>query len=217
MNFRDYWQHKGGKFGRCHSHPESDFVWINIPKNASSWTQTFLSHEFLWYEHDYHESSSLHNKTCIICLRDPVARWISGIAEFFTLYHPHIDLAQMNNLSWTLLADRVAFDDHTEKQSLYLDGINLDNSVFFYVDHSFRQNWLHFFTKTRLLPTEYQVPSCVDKFLHDHSADSRQRSIYKFFQNLILQDHDFRTCIQNYYQIDYDLLKKTEFYSVDVV
>ena len=40
--FLNQWISKGHKYGTCMSHPESDLMYVNIPKNASSWTKPNL-------------------------------------------------------------------------------------------------------------------------------------------------------------------------------
>lgn len=209
--FRNYWAHKGGKFGRCHSHPDANFFWVNIPKNASSWTQTFLAHELLWCEHDYY-GQDLRSKKSLVCLRDPVDRWVSGITEFFSLYHPRVDLGQMTDLTQWLLADRIVFDDHTEKQSYFLDGIDLKNSIFFCCNDHYREDFLGFFIEGGHIPRDYVVPECVDAFCHHHKTDSAKKQVYNFFKELVINDSDFRNSIQRYYKADYDLFENIDFY-----
>lgn len=216
-NFKNYWANKGGKFGRCHSHPDSDLCWINIPKNASSWTQTLLAHEFLWYEHDYHEQPELQYKKKLICLRDPVERWVSGITEFFFQYYPKVELDQINDLTLWLIYDRIAFDDHTEKQSLFLEGLDPENCVFFRCDHSYSKNFLDYFVSIGYLDKTYIVPECVNAHRYDHSLIEIKKPIYNFFQSRVENDHKLRQSIAQYCQADYNLLKNADFYHAEVL
>ena len=48
------WQHKGHVYGECMSHPDNDLMYVNIPKNASSWTKpNLLDHKFEFYNFLY--------------------------------------------------------------------------------------------------------------------------------------------------------------------
>ena len=85
MSFLEYYQSKGHVFGECMSLPDNDLMYVNIPKNASSWTKPNLL-DWKWENYNYH-TDNLYHKTAIIVLRDPVERWLSGIAEYLYLYH----------------------------------------------------------------------------------------------------------------------------------
>ena len=84
------WASRGHIQGQCMSHWDSPYMYINVPKNASSWTKpNLLDHQFEFY--NYH-SDHLYHKHALIVLRDPLERWLSGVCEFFALYHPNLDL-----------------------------------------------------------------------------------------------------------------------------
>ena len=80
----ELWESRGHIQGQCMSHADSQYMYINIPKNASSWTKpNLLDHSWEFYNY---RTDNL-DKQALVVLRDPVDRWISGIAEFLTLYH----------------------------------------------------------------------------------------------------------------------------------
>ena len=118
ISFYNYYKTKGHVFGECMSSPNTDLMYINIPKNASSWTKLNCK-DWGWEFFNYH-SDNLYHKHSLIVLRDPVDRWLSGIAEYFFLYHKNLDFAHISRPFLDLIFDRVAFDDHTEKQILFI-------------------------------------------------------------------------------------------------
>ena len=67
--FLAQWTRKGHVYGECMSHPDSNLMYVYIPKNASSWTKPNLQ-DWSWEIYNYHTDHI--NKTAIVVLRDPV-------------------------------------------------------------------------------------------------------------------------------------------------
>ena len=86
-------------------------MYVYIPKNASSWTKPNLR-DWGWQFYNYHTDQL--NKTAIVVLRDPVERWLSGIAEYFALYQNTTNDLVDNKSLQQIIFDRITFDDHTE-------------------------------------------------------------------------------------------------------
>ena len=88
--FHQHWTPRGHTFGTCMSRSDLSWMYVNIPKCASSWTKpNLLDHQFEFY--NYHQDH-LYHKHALVVLRDPLERWLSGVCEFFALYHPDMDL-----------------------------------------------------------------------------------------------------------------------------
>ena len=84
----------------------------------------------------------------IVILRDPYSRWLTGIGEYFKLYFEgkenvfeYLD----NPLTLHLLANQVAFDDHTISQLYFLQNVPLEKCVFFKQDHSLNSKLFAYF------------------------------------------------------------------------
>jgi len=199
--FIDTWTHKGHRFGECMSHPNSDLMYINIPKNASSWTKPNLQ-DWGWEFYNYHTDQL--DKTAIVVLRDPVERWLSGIAECLTLYHPTFDLQDMETVE--LIFDRIVFDDHTEQQVKFLQGIDTDRCIFLWCDDNYRQNFSN-------LIAEYFGPNRYYKYDYQHvSENSPERRNFKKIFSREIENPKYLKQVQDYFKQDYELINSVKFY-----
>lgn len=109
-------------------------VWINIPKNASSFTQKVLTDNG-WKEPPKYLIQSILNTSIekTVILRDPVQRWISGFSECFMENPDVIDLLD-NESFWTTIEKNPVFDNHTEFQSTFVN--ELENVRFIYMNQN---------------------------------------------------------------------------------
>lgn len=200
--FLTEWQHRGHVYGECMSHADSDLMYIHIPKNASSWTKPNLL-DFGWEFYNYHHDHL--NKLAIVVLRDPVERWLSGIAEYMTLYHPSFEFKDQETVE--LVFDRITFDDHTECQVKFIDGLDTDRCIFLRCDTNYRSN----FSK---LIREYFGDNKYDRYEYQHvSEDSKDRKYFKqIFKNLIDKNPTYLQKVQDHFKVDYDLINTVTFY-----
>ena len=106
-------------------HPDLTYAWINLPKNASSFTYSIL-HENNWKKINDPETVELFLKSKSIkkmaILRDPLQRWISGFAETFgtppfpTKYIDQILQLLDLDIFWEMVYKNPVFCPHTELQ-----------------------------------------------------------------------------------------------------
>jgi len=196
IDFLEYYKNKGHVFGECMSYPNIDLMYINIPKNASSWTKLTLT-DHAWEFYNYHADQL--NKHAIVVLRDPVDRWLSGIAEYMYLYHQNTDLTGCEEL----IFERIAFDDHTESQVLFLQGIDLKNCTFFICNANYKKNLLHFLNK-------HNDVGHADQHV---TSDSPARLKFKnFFKQAIELNSKYKHRVEQYFEKDYKLINSVEFY-----
>lgn len=116
--------------------PTFRYAWINIPKNGSSFIQKVLD-ENSWSDvpndliSHILESPSIKK---IVILRDPVERWISGLAQCMSDLHINIlDLVDNNEFIKTIMLNPV-YDDHTEYQHRFIG--NAQNLQYIYMQKS---------------------------------------------------------------------------------
>ena len=195
------WQYKGHRFGECMSQWDSPYMYVYIPKNASSWTKPNLQ-DWSWEIYNYHTDHI--NKTAIVVLRDPIDRWISGIAECLTLYHPMFDLQDMETVE--LIFDRVTFDDHTEKQVNFIHNLNTDNCTFLWCNNNYRQNFSQLLEE-RGIPNKY--------YNYDFQHVSENSPIRKKFKTIFsreIENPKYLKQITDYYEDDYKLINSVTFY-----
>ena len=198
--FLSEWQYKGHHYGECMSHWDSEYMYVYIPKNASSWTKPNLK-DFGWEFYNYH-TDKLH-KHALVVLRDPIERWVSGIAEYFTLYHPNFDTWAAD--TFDLIFDRISFDDHTERQVKFVHGLDTDNCTFFEFNN-FRENFSSWIT-------ENYGENKYDRYEFQHvSEHSPARKKFKEIFNSALQNSKYLEQIKNFYTEYYKLINQVKFY-----
>jgi len=202
--FVNYYEPRGHVFGECWSKSDTDLMYVNIPKNATSWTKPNLQ-DWGWENYNYH-ADNLYHKTAMVVLRDPVERWASGMAEYLYLYHRDWPMDAFSKQMLELIFDKIAFDDHTEKQVYFLEGLDLNRCIFFWFDENYRQNFSNFLT-------EHGMPNRYHNYEKQHvSDDSPIRRNYKEIFINTLNDSKYLNKVQDYFRQDLKLIEQTKFY-----
>ena len=208
MLFHQHWGPRGHVFGTCMSKTNTNLIYVNIPKNASSWTKPNLK-DWGWEFYNYHHDHMYH-KHAMVVLRDPVERWLSGICEYFTLYHRNIDVTQFTPAFFELVMDQLTFDDHTEKQVYFIEGLDPNRCTFFNCDKDYR---LYFgqFLKNQGLENGYA------RYDYQHTTENRQdgdtkRSDFKKIFAPLLENSKYLDRIKEHYKLDYELINKVQFF-----
>lgn len=204
MAFLDYYKERGHQFGECMSRADSELMYVYIPKNATSWTKPNLQ-DWGWEFYNYHTDGLMH-KTALVVLRNPVERWVSGIAEYLYLYHRDIDTAQFNTAFYDIVFDKVAFDDHTERQSYFINGLDRSRCVFFNFDNDYRVKFSKFLT-------EHNMPNRYYNYEPQHVSDNdaKRREFKKLFREQ-LQNSKYLNQIEDYFRQDLQLIESVNFY-----
>jgi hypothetical protein len=175
---------------------------VYIPKNASSWTKpNLLDHG--WEFFNYHTDRL--RKPALVVLRDPVERWLSGIAEYMTLYQSNFRLLFQETEE--LIFDRIVFDDHTEKQVKFLQGLDTERCTFMWCDENYRNNFSEFIA-------EYYGANRYARYEYQHvSEHSDERRRFKtLFSRLLEREPKYLKRLQDYYADDYRLIEQVQFY-----
>lgn len=206
INFLEYYKDKNHIFGECMSLSNIQYMYVNIPKNASSWTRNNLL-RYNWEFYNYH-TDDLYHKHAIIVLRDPIERWLSGIAEYMYLYHRNIDPAHFSKSFFNLVFDRIAFDDHTEKQVLFFNELNLNNCTFFYCDVKYKEYIRNFISKK--IGNTYFFST-----LHEHvTNESLERKKFRqIFSKALHENSKYLINLKKYFNDDYKLINSITFYA----
>jgi hypothetical protein len=200
-DFLRTWDDKGHVYGECMSHPNTDLMYVYIPKNASSWTKPNLK-DLSWEFYNYHKDQL--DKHALVVLRDPVERWLSGIAEYLTLYHPTLTIDSTETLD--IIFDRVCFDDHTEQQIKFIHGLDTDRCTFFRCDSYYREDFSTFLD-------DHGIPNRYHKYEFQHvSESSPDRRRFQEIFRAQLEKSKYLTQIKNYYEEDYRLMDSVEYY-----
>jgi hypothetical protein len=201
--FLTEWQHKGHCLGECMSHPDSEYMYVHIPKNASSWTKPNLL-DFGWEFYNYH--TDFLPKHALVVLRDPVERWLSGIAEYFALYHPDFPLHDWTRSTFALVFDKICFDDHTERQVKFLHGLDTDRCTFIWCDGDYRakfSNWIK----------EHYGENKYDRYEYQHVSEVEPvRHSFKELFRATITNSKYLEQVKQYYKSDYELINSVKFY-----
>ena len=154
---------RGYGYGSGTLSPNHDRFLVNIPKNASSYMLDWANRHG-WVSAVINDTVVRNNdiKEMIVCVRDPVQRWISGVGQYLTSYVLNVTgayswetgpgpddqqisaddfVADYNQVVERLLFDNLSrLDDHVWPQIEFFE--NLLPTVprkFFYIDQDFDQ------------------------------------------------------------------------------
>ena len=150
---------RGYGYGSGILSPDHDRFLVNIPKNASSYMLDWANRHG-WTSAVVVDGNDI--KEIIVCVRDPVQRWVSGVGQYLTSYVLNVTgayswetgpgsddqqisgddfIANYNQVVERLLFDNLArLDDHVWPQVEFFE--NLLPAVprkFFYIDQDFDQ------------------------------------------------------------------------------
>jgi len=198
IDFNHYWAEKGHSFGECFFNNNQSLMYINIPKCASTWTKTTLSSLGWVYSNYYDEDFSKFKP--IVVLRDPVERWISGISEYFTLYHADIKINEFTSAFYDLLFDKITFDDHTEKQLYFIKDIDFHKTVFFKFEPEYTKKLYNYLN----ISESYKVVQ---------SPEKEERICFKNCIIDVLKNEKYVSKLKQYYKEDYKLINSVNFYN----
>lgn len=202
------------------------YVYINIPKNASSWMkENFGGYLYDWHRNQFRAdvNSAITQrrglqaiKRYVVILRDPIERWLTGFAQSFWGWDLR-DPAYYRNLSPDQWIDLIPKDDHTRLQTDYIQDLDPAVTTWFDCDQHLSRRvteWIQarFDQPVRDLDQDpdngYNVSSrgrpwpatgVTQQMIIDHvrAATAQPR----------LQDR-----LRDVYRADYDLRDRVEFY-----
>ena len=185
--------------------PTKEYFYLSIPKNAS----TFLTNVFKDQNWTHWNLTNGTYKNVIIVLRDPVERWISGIATYLCSYvlgenygSDHF-VADYNEAVERLLFDNIIFDDHTAPQSIFVNEIpNISNRIFIRLNHK---------TLITEIANATGCPLTVAEGIADNSKETNYdiNQISNFIRNRITPSLEKK--LKDAYADDYRLLNSLNF------
>jgi hypothetical protein len=206
--YQQRWAHRGHQFGNCMTRDDLDWMYVNIPKNATTWTKPILfDHHFK--EYNYHHDN-LYHKRSIILLRDPLERWLSGISEFFRLLESDntaVDLKDLNRKSfYEMILDIVIFDDHTEQQVCFIADLDHKKNIYFKCNSQYRLNFSHWMHS-------YNMPGNYDHLEYQYTTESDpQKAQFQKYLKEFLTEERYVNRIKSYYRLDYNLINSVKFW-----
>lgn len=195
------WDYKGCFFGACMINRKLNLLYSYIPKNSSTWLKRILEYnntfEHEW-EHKNYLFENFENFKNIVILRDPFERYISGLAEYLTLYQSS-DL--LNDDAFKIIFDLVTVDDHTDRQLHFLDGLNFDNTTFFINDANLSNNIKSFLDLYNIRYTEELLAP-----FHVSNVYTSKYMLMKYIKSKITPE--IKKYILKYYEFDYKFIHR---------
>jgi len=217
------YQQSGHIVGQCYQcQTDPGIIFINIPKCASSfmkrevtnlgWQPRFLKlgPRPITNEEEILNLDSINK--IIVILRDPYSRWLTGIGEYFKLYFEEKEKVFEyldNPLTLHLLANQVAFDDHTVSQLYFLQNVPLEKCVFFKQDHNLNLKLFAYFHDilgientiiaahpmhvSKQFTFNARVKQHLEKLLHSNST------AYTKIQKALTKDYEFTEELVSYW------------------
>ena len=189
--------------------PKLNCIWINIPKNASSFMQKLLQDNG-WKEPD----RSIVNELVLsdirkfAVLRNPIRRWTSGFAECFMHQPGIIDLLDNQDFLKAVALNPV-YDGHTELQSSFCPNLtNLDYIIL----HSHRSATEFYNSINQWMINEgheTDVGRWTDP-VNPSSNDPLKHSINSKLKEILRTNLDFLNSIEQFYSSDLDVINKAK-------
>ena len=198
----------------------SQFV-INMPKNASSFVLNWANHNG-WTQSTVGDQCDWHRVTqVIVILRDPVQRWISGVAQYITSYilnncGPNGPYYEPNQHT-----DYMSADKFITQYNNVVDRLLFDNAVWL-DDHVWPQHLIFedllpgvprkFFMFGTTLETQmskdlgWNLVEGLDR--NEGSGNPDTKKLQEFFTNHLNTRPDLQERIQQFYQRDYQLIRE---------
>jgi len=213
---------RGYGYGSGLVSPDQQKFIVNIPKNASSflldWTVrngwgTYVANQQLLNE-------------MIVVLRDPVDRWVSGIAQYINTYILSVHgpngpifpgepitkfdyvmsaddfIKEYNQNTERLLFDVIfQFDDHVWPQCDFFKNLKSQRQTYFYIDHDFTEKI-----------SSYLNIDFVDNLDYNSSkSNANMKILQNFFSERLQTRPELKSRIINAYNEDYKLIETVTF------
>ena len=163
-------------------HHQYQEQYLHIPVNASTWgKQIFTAAKFRT------GNTLLPNYTTVIFFRDPIDRWLSGLSTWLTYrlpQHTGLKYVRDNQALLDTLFDTVRQDDHTERQTFFIQNVNLDKAKCFYMNDTFSISVNQYFL------TKFNID--ISSFPKENQTQG-QKSVKIFFDEIITLTQSYKT------------------------
>ena len=186
--------------------PDATKFYVNIPKNASTFTSSWLMASD-WSSTTVGNRGINWNKIddMIVIMRDPVDRWISGISQYIKGHILGSDSPETFILSYTELTEKFIennldiFDDHVWPQHCFFENILPDiERKYMYICPNFEE------TMKKELNLMWPIPNTV--YYNKSEDDDDLRKLKAFFKERVKVNNNLHNAIKNIYKKDYNII-----------
>jgi hypothetical protein len=225
LSYQNKWTHRGHTINQGMSSTDGHHFYLNISKNNSSFVKTVLQ-DLDWQFSMLDEHLDNQQPQILVVLRDPVDRWISGIVEYLFLYHldiidrsgfycPEMGYQRMlgQTLALDLLVKNVAFDDHTERQCVFLQGVDLSRVTWFDAKQNFNETFTCFLRDLGyIIDLKDAEPVNQDVDTAEFSFHNKRRHMKRLIRDYLESFPDIKASIRRFYACDYYLMESVSYY-----
>jgi hypothetical protein len=179
--------------------------YLHLPVNSSNWGKaTFSGAGF-----DRNLHNIIHDDyTVIVFLRDPIDRWLSGLATWLTARMPHhTPLTQIRNNHAVLdfLFTIIRTDEHTEKQQYFLQRLNHNNMKFFMVNDSLSESVINYCDTVLKKP----VPKVTR--MNETTLQGGKLIPKNYFRSILESNPKYLNRVKKFFVDDYHFIKTIHF------
>jgi hypothetical protein len=200
MNFQFFEEHDLNSSLIHHQHQEQ---YLHIPVNASTWgKQIFNAAKFR------NSNKLLPNYTTVIFFRDPIDRWLSGLSTWLTYrlpQHTGLKYVRDNQALLDTLFDTVRQDDHTERQTFFIQNVNLDKAKCFYMNDTFSISVNQYFL------TKFNIDISSFPKENQTTLDGGKLIPKTYFRSVLESNTKYMHRVKEFFKIDYDFIKTANF------
>jgi len=224
-------QHLMGDSTRLSLPDGGNLVYVQIPKNASSWVKYYLAQLGSRTYNYYDQGVDVVKDVVAVILRDPIERWISGMAQVltgFSLTHP----MHVSNVDWDQITQSIFHNNHTQPQHEFIANLPHDRIVWFYCDSTLQGKFMHFLKQYNFNPTVLsaeqdtenifnvtkRVPAKLIKpgeFGGNGVSDwtvPPQREVVEAIRQVLDRHPEYIDRLKNLYREDYELINSVTYY-----
>jgi hypothetical protein len=182
--------------------PDGNFFFLSIPKNAS----VFISSVLRQNNWQYSDLSKYNGSNVICVIRDPVERWISGMATYVAAhilgpdYGSDMFVNDFNQSVQRLIFDNIIFDDHTTPQIEFVKFIPNDKNIKYFIAD--RNSLLFDFSNFINHELKYDLTITNDNASKNNYDTG---NLVRLFTSLLTKDNIEK--IKKTYRLDYFLLQ----------
>ena len=190
------WAQLGHSLGECWVDEVNDKTYIHIPKNASSFVKgVLIGSGGFWH----HSETLINSNENLIILRDPIDRWLSGITQY-------LHNSKQIDMPMELVFDKITFDDHTDLQTYFLQGVDLTSATYMMVDDLLRAN-----LNDWVIGNGYRTNVDI-AIQYNASKDDERITTKDYYANLLEQLPDLVLKLKEHFAEDYKLINSVQDY-----